>query len=57
MMAYLIIQQQRYFQTCHLCCTGIPVNVGTHKKNSGEQKLRKLRLLSSTKGEETRIEL
>ena len=33
------------------------VNVGTHKKNHGKQKPRKSRLLSSTKGEEDRIQL
>ena len=33
------------------------VNVGTHKKKHGKQKPRKSRLLSSTKGEENRIEL
>ena len=33
------------------------VNVGTHMyKNRGKRKPRKLRLLSSTKGEENRIE-
>ena len=34
-----------------------PVNVGTHKKTRSKQKPRKSRLLSSTKGEENRIEL
>ena len=34
----------------------LAVNVGTHK-NQGKQKLSKLRLVSSTKGEEDRIEL
>ena len=33
------------------------VNVGTHKKNYGKQKPRKSRLLSSSNGEENRIEL
>ena len=32
------------------------VNVGTHKKTRGKRKPQKLRLLSSTKGEENRIE-
>ena len=33
------------------------VNVGTHKKTAESEKPRKQRLLSSTKGEENRIEL
>ena len=41
--------------------TGIPQYTllmwGTHKKNRGKRELRKSRLLSSTKGEENRIEL
>ena len=40
--------------------TGIPqftLLMWEHIKNRGKQKLRKLRLLSSSKGEENRIEL
>ena len=56
------VTMQKYILTLPHCilCTGIPrfmLLTWTHKKNLGKRKPHKSRLLSSTKGEENRIEL